>query len=965
MALPRSHPNCCACDCIEGSLPFTFTATFSGFGCGTGWGLRWTEIQIVGCFGGGVRAVGSADTFPGALTAAKILDGGSGFAIVGRSQPTLTATPTGGTGGVLSVTLGTDTDGPLDYWGVASIAVTTAGSGYTDGSVVAISHAVSDSVVTPAAARVRAARDEPTITASAAGGSGASLTVNLTPVAWGVSSVSGTATGVDYGSAITFSPAAGVTETTAARGVFITTLEEPGGTINGTSGSVAATFTQSTYPDGRPYWVVSGYDTPNVNDATAVILSTLSLSLTGAAQLHTDGHFKAIATDTTYDNAVALIHICNGGHSWRDTRSVDTFTVTRSGEYTTTADPTIEPTVTVSGHAGCTVTLVPVAWGVDSVTIDDGGTGYTDGDTLSFAVAAGDTIGTAGEATITTDGYGSITGVTVDTPGRYYRLGGIDSVVVLDGGHYYKDDPAASPYVADLFIHAPNDNPLVYWGDRAVLSATVDSDITSATWGQVAAGSLTIDDGGDGYSINAGLGMLGGDSVFQCFNHNANDLEVIFTASNARPLVHYRIESCFGSGARATVYEDDYYPINSLPIQHVEPSLAAEPVGGTGGTVTLTLDQDTGDDGLPYWYIASATASGGTDYPDDTSVNITSTGDFPCVYFSVAPVVTATASSGALTSATITQAGKFWRRKPYDGGATGLPDTAVMVDGGSGYAILGREEPTVAIEAAGGGTDCTFTPTWTEDADECGRPFYTLASVAVSGGTGYIDGASLTFTATSGTLVTKPVATLSVSDGVPQSVTVASGGKGWHENPALPAIVSDVTVVVEQSPGSSGSGAVVTAVVDDDTSHSPPPAGSFGSITGLTVTTPGSGYTLLGGPRAGTVDGEPGCWYVASITTPATGDGPAQDYAGGWFASGGPCYLDLWFRGHGEKAYISEPAGPWPRPGWISVDPVTDCDFASLEFEPYIGTIGSITLTRGGTYDQCESGNPVSECSPE
>lgn len=959
MAIPRTCNSCCACDCQEGTLPFTITLTFSDFQpCNVPATNGEIGLQFASCFGSGVIGGGIAGETEGPLVGTYLHERGDGYAVIGRSEPELAASATGGSGSALSVTLGSDTDGHLDYWGVASIAVDAAGSGYADGTPVAISHSVSDGVASPASAVLRATPTQPTLTVTAAGGSGAVFSVNLTPVAWGVASVSGTASGVNYHDPITFAAGAGVTTTTAASGVFVTTLEEPTATLAG----VAAVFVEDAYPDGQPYWRVTGLD----EGATAWILSTLEFSVSAG---YTDGNVKVFATDTAEPSeepsgfvpgAITATHICDGGHSWNDTQSVSGYVVTMAGEYSTTSDQTIEPTVTVSGHAGCEVTLTPVAWGVASVTVADGGSGYTNGAALVIAASAGDTAAAMCEATIATNGSGAITGVTVNQRGRYYRLGGIDSVVVLDGGHYYRDDQDAAPYVSSVFVHAvQNAYPLYsYWSARSAVTATVDSDLTSATWGQITALSAS---GGSGYVSEDTDPQY---EVFSCGDGlDSNGLSLVAIALNARPLVKYRIESCFGSGATA----DAVGEFSSIPRTHASPlALQAWGGGGAGGTVSVTIAESSDENG-PYWYVSGVSASGGDSY--DGTIGLASAGEFSCVHWEVSPDITLNVDgNGTLTGGTINDGGKFWRNKPYDGGPTPLITTPVVTSGGSGYAIYGRAAPEVEITAATG-SGCTFTPTWTEDTDACGRTFFTLASIAVSGGTDYEDG-PLAIAAVGGTLTTldsTPAATLSTSSGVPSSVTVTAAGKGWRDDSSLPPIVSGATVIIEQEVGSAGSGAVVTAQIDTDTGNATPPYGTFGTITGLTVTDQGDGYTLLGGPRPVTIDGVSGCVYAGGISRTAFDVG---NYAQNGVDSGADafqCPIYVWFRGLGEKLFISrrvyESAYPWATlGGWLSTTPLTTCDFESLTCLPTITNTGAIGVARGGSFDQCEAGQVVGDC---
>lgn len=82
----------------------------------------------------------------GVILSATITSGGSGFARVGRVSPTVTAAASfGGSGAELAVTLEQYQDGcGFDYWRVASVAVTAAGSGYSNGDPVVFAAASGD-----------------------------------------------------------------------------------------------------------------------------------------------------------------------------------------------------------------------------------------------------------------------------------------------------------------------------------------------------------------------------------------------------------------------------------------------------------------------------------------------------------------------------------------------------------------------------------------------------------------------------------------------------------------------------------------------------------------------------------------------------------------------------------------------------------------------------------------------------
>jgi hypothetical protein len=100
-----------------------------------------------------------------------------------------------------------------------------------------------------------------------------------------------------------------------------------------------------------------------------------------------------------------------------------------------------------------------------------------------------------------------------------------------------------------------------------------------------------------------------------------------------------------------------------------------------------------------------------------------------------------------------------------------------VLDGGSGYAKLGRVAPSLTI--TGSGTGATFTPTLQAVNDKCGVPSWKVASVAVSGGSGYTHGENLTVDVAAGDTVTTPaVLALQTVRGQPTLAASATTGSG-------------------------------------------------------------------------------------------------------------------------------------------------------------------------------------------
>lgn len=160
----------CNGDCPDGSLPSESLVTleFSSEECGSGGG----GSVVIGC---------------GTILSATITNGGSGYATVELSEPTLTLTAPGGTGGAVAITSYSKyTDSVYSgYWGISGLSVTSGGSGYTDNAAVTLSLGTDDKQKpgTPAPTiRIRTVADPPaddwTLTSYSQNGSG--LVVSLT-----------------------------------------------------------------------------------------------------------------------------------------------------------------------------------------------------------------------------------------------------------------------------------------------------------------------------------------------------------------------------------------------------------------------------------------------------------------------------------------------------------------------------------------------------------------------------------------------------------------------------------------------------------------------------------------------------------------------------------------------------------------------------------------------------------------
>jgi hypothetical protein len=253
-----------ACESGGGNLPATVTATFGAI-------PNTVEVPLVSLSitsqcdpdeSGVIPANGVAtgtigdpnedgypESFLGPLTGATVTDGGSGFATLARVQPVLTVSGSA-EGGIFTVTLAETVDEcGLPAWEIASVKATGELGEYVEDELLTVSIGENDTELAQAELYFAASRSEPTVTAGAATGTGATFNVTLAragflPATWQVASVSVSGgTGYVNDQEVTFSVASGDTEDTAAEAKLLTKLDPPEGafSITTTTGS-GATF---------------------------------------------------------------------------------------------------------------------------------------------------------------------------------------------------------------------------------------------------------------------------------------------------------------------------------------------------------------------------------------------------------------------------------------------------------------------------------------------------------------------------------------------------------------------------------------------------------------------------------------------------------------------------------------------------------------------------------------------------
>lgn len=391
------------------------------------------------------------------------------------------------------------------------------------------------------------------------------------------------------------------------------------------------------------------------------------------------------------------------------------------------------------------------------------------------------------------------------------------------------------------------------------------------------------------------------------------------TTVEVPPVVSFEVEPSGGVIGRVheggKFYKEYEYGGGTTPIKKVEvispgsgyarlgreaPTLKIEKADGSlgsGVTFTPTLKAQKDSCGLDFWSIAGVTASGA-----GQCFGLTGRKE---------PKFSARSSPGFGAAFTVESA------KAKDScGAFYWSVSKVTVSCGSGY-VNGSP---VSIRSNGfAEVDAQVTLETLATAAENGEPQDSgvpVSTSVVDGGKYYIKGPtteplSVTLATSADKEEHKAAITLFANNGASTKIDVLDGGKYYRENKSLAPYVADVAITVEQSSGSTGSGAVIAPTVAIDTSKA-----DFGSITALAIQNEGSGYTLLGS--------NPGnCTYS------------------------GACGIGLRFRGKNKEPEVTLGDGVYR-----AADKVVDCNkLPSSATVLHSTNGGSVTLSAGGAWN--------------
>ena len=345
-------PGCSCCGqpcstCTEGELPETVTVTFAGFTDRTP-GPDLCSLQFTACFGGGAagRVLAPGGDHPadaGPISSVAITNAGSGYAKLGRVEPTVSAGGGSGDGATLTVTLTQSQDEcDVDRWAVTAVSV-SGGTGYADGDQVTFGVAAGDTEQTAAAATIHTTRTAPTLTATASPGGGAVLAVvvdplGTTPATWAVSDVTVTSGGTGYfdGNSLSFGLGSGDIEQYAAYAIIHTNRLEPtlAAFVTSATGSLAEldlTLSASTDYYSRDIWAVasitatdggSGYE---VGDTVGVTVSD--------GQAGDYSYFSAAVSSVDESGVITGISIDYAGEYFKDGGVIESIDLYDGGSY--------------------------------------------------------------------------------------------------------------------------------------------------------------------------------------------------------------------------------------------------------------------------------------------------------------------------------------------------------------------------------------------------------------------------------------------------------------------------------------------------------------------------------------------------------------------------------------------------------------------------------------------------------
>lgn len=418
---------CCQgpCPCAVGNLPDTVTITIDGPMGEKSQGPPLLTMKFDACFGSGAAGYaiapgGKLGEASGPISSVVLTKAGSGYAVLGRAEPTLTLSATNTTEAEYTVTLAKEYDDcDRPYWELSGITVTDGGEGYVDGEQISISLGEGDVQEQPATATVVAKNAQPTLTASASPGSGATFTVTLTsnggdPETWGVSkvAVSGTPLGYVDGDYLDFS--GGVEQSPAFAQIVLGRLE-PTVQVDAiqTTGGSGASLTATLRQEGTPpnvYWAVDSFTIVSAGEGYAAgELATVS-AVDGTS------NFQAVGVVDSVDGNGAILSFV----------VLDAFGFLYEGEYYKFGDSIEEVVVNSPGEYYVSE--------LTGITVTDGGRYYRPDASLAAIVSS---VNVRVVQAVGYDGSGATFAAVIDDNPASATFGQMTGVTVTNGGSGY------------------------------------------------------------------------------------------------------------------------------------------------------------------------------------------------------------------------------------------------------------------------------------------------------------------------------------------------------------------------------------------------------------------------------------------------------------------------------------------------------------------------------------------------
>lgn len=353
--------------------------------------------------------------------------------------------------------------GPLN-----SVTLTSGGSGYA-----------------------KLGREAPSLSVSNSNTSPATLSFTLTQSQdacnldlWAIDSIAVTDGGLGYtnNASLTIAASVGDTQVTAATGTIKTTRIEPTIKASTADGS-GATFTVSVTKTAAtpPTWTISGV---TFSGTTSGFIDGQAVTFSGDGLVTVQPASATVVTAREQPQLSLSVFGFGGGTG-------------------------ANVTATLTSNANS-----PETWSVSNLSITSAGTNYQIGDPVIVSVDSGfensqlvaevDQVGGSGEiVSIDLQNGGDyydigdvLDSIAVSDGGEFYRDDGIiESITITDGGSYYRENATLTPYVETPTVTVQQQPPSN--GTGAQVTAVVDDDTASATFGQVI--SLTLDNAGDDY----------------------------------------------------------------------------------------------------------------------------------------------------------------------------------------------------------------------------------------------------------------------------------------------------------------------------------------------------------------------------------------------------------------------------------------------------------------------------------